>query len=165
MLRGDKFIKFSRNFKSVTITPNASFLAKNEAPGFRRQPMKLVAIFKRGGLPHPLCPVNTLRLYLNLTRNASSDKLFVNPLTLNPCNKARIVYCFRKLIRFAQPGVYAKFHDLRIMSSWVAFWDSMSWSNLKVKGFWKTTSALGKHYLSKSFPVKGRCMALGRWSN
>ena len=31
LLRGSNFIKFSRNFKSVSIIPNASFLAKNES--------------------------------------------------------------------------------------------------------------------------------------
>ena len=29
LLRGNKFVKFSKNFKAVTLIPNASFLAKN----------------------------------------------------------------------------------------------------------------------------------------
>ena len=165
LLRGRDFISFSRNFKSVTIIPNASFLAKNEGPLFRRSPMKIIAILNRDGSPHALCPVNTLRNYLDATRMYKGQKLFVNPETLAPCNKGRIVFYLRKLIRISQPSAYVKFHDCRILSSWQAFWSNMSWSNLRAKGFWKSNAALSNFYLRGSVPSQSACVALGRWSH
>ena len=164
LLRGSRFIKFSRNYKAVSIIPNASFLAKNEGPAFRRNTMKLVAMFNRDGSPHSLCPVNNLRLYLNVTSQCRSNKLFVNPTTFIPCNKGRIVFYIRKLIRISQPNAYARFHDLRKLSSWKAFWSKMSWSNIRARGFWKTNFTLSKHYLKGSVPSDRQCMALGMWS-
>ena len=164
LLRGSKFVKFNRNFKAVTIIPNASFLAKNESPSFRRMPMKVLAIFNRDGSPHPLCPVNALRLYLDCTKNCKSSKLFVNPESLAPCNKGRIVFYIRSLIRMSQPDAYSKFHDFRILSSWHAFWANMSWSILRARGFWKSNRALSNFYLRGSTPSQSACVAFGRWS-
>ena len=121
LLRGRNFVSFSRNSKSVTLFPNAAFLAKNEAPSFRRRPLVVYALFKRDGSPHALCPVNTLRLYLNFTNHFNSRKLFVNPLSGVPCNKGRICHYFLSLIRSAQPGAFARFQDLRKFASWKAF--------------------------------------------
>ena len=164
LLRGSKFIKFSRNNKSVTLIPNASFLAKNESPSFRRMPMKVLAIFNRDGSPHSLCPVNALSLYLKCTSNCKARKLFVNPISLAPCSKGRIVYYIRKLIRMSQPSAYAKFHDFRILSSWQAFWSNMSWSDLRARGFWRSNLALSNFYLKGSVPSQSSCVAFGRWS-
>ena len=126
--------------------------------------MKVIAIFNKDGSPHALCPVNALRLYLNCTKNCKSNKLFVNPVSLAPCNKGRIVYYVRKLIRITQPGIYAKFHDFRILSSWKAFWAKMSWSSMRAQGFWKSNLALSNFYLKGSVPSNSACVALGRWS-
>ena len=126
--------------------------------------MKLVALFNKDGSPQSSCPVNNLRLYLNQTSQCRSNNLFVNPVTFIPCNKGRIVFYIRKLIRISQPDAYARFHDLRKLSSWKAFWSKMSWSSIRARGFWKTNFALSKHYLRGSLPSDRQCMALGMWS-
>ena len=88
-------------------------LAKNEAPSFRRNTMKLVALFNKDGSPQSSCPVNNLRLYLNQTSQCRSNNLFVNPVTFVPCNKGRIVLYIRNHIRISEPDAYARFHDLK----------------------------------------------------
>ena len=46
IIRSNSFIIFSRNKKSVKILPNPTFLAKNEAPSFRRKPVIIKALLK-----------------------------------------------------------------------------------------------------------------------
>ena len=97
--------------------------------------MKLVAMFNRDGSPHSLCPVYHLRLYLNVTSQCRSNKLFVNPTSFIPGNKERIVFYIRKLLRISQPNAYAYFHNLRKLSSWKVFWSKLSCSSIRARGF------------------------------
>ena len=163
--RGSKFIVFSRNYLSVTIYPNPSFLAKNESPLFRRQPMVIKALVNRDGSHHKLCPVKCLFDYLSVTSKFKSSSLFINPYSGAPCNRARIVFYFRKLVSLAQPGVYSRFQDLRKLSSWKAFWSRMTISTIRHRGFWKSNSALARRYLAGSFPSEVTCVALGEVCN
>ena len=165
LLRGDRYIRFARNYRYVTILPNPHFLSKNETPIFRRQPMIVNALLKRDGSHHPLCPVMALHNYLVSTQNTNSNKLFVNPVSGAPCNKGRIAFYFLSLVRSSQPEALAGFHDLRKFAAWQAFWDNMSWSSLRARGFWRSNSALGRRYLQGSFPSVSRCVALGRASH
>ena len=126
LLRSSKFIIFSRRRTSVKILPNPSFLAKNEAPGFRHRPMVIKALLKRDGSHHALCPVNALFMFLNATKSYKGPRLFFNPRSDVQCNAGHINYFVRKLVRLSQPGVYARFHDLRKFAAWNAFWNGMS---------------------------------------
>ena len=161
LLRGNRYIHFSRNNLSVTIFPNASFLAKNESPLFRRKPLVLRAFLNRDGSHNTLCPVICLRNYLNATSKFNSRFLFVNPLNGVRCNKGRIVYYFRKLISLSQPGVYCRFQDLRKLSSWRAFFARMSVGSIRNRGFWKCNSALSRRYLAGAVPSSRPCVAFG----
>ena len=165
LLRGRRYVRFNRNMKSVTLFPNPTFLAKNEAPSFRRKPLVINALFNRDGSPHCLCPVNTLKLYLESTDHFNKNKLFINPHSGVPCNQGKIRYYFASLVRLAQPGVFARFQDLRKFASWKAFWSNMTWSSIRTRGFWRSNSALGRRYLQGSFPLAVNCVALGRESH
>ena len=159
--RGSKYLAFSRNLLSVTIFPNPCFLAKNESPLFRRKPMVIKAFLNSNGSHNILCPVRCLHDYILATNKFKSTSLFVNPISGAPCNRGRIVFYFRKLIDLAQPGVYARFHDLRKLSSWKAFWSRMTISSIKHKGFWRSNNALYKRYLDGSVPLNTPCVAMG----
>ena len=161
LLRSPRYIVFSRNFKSVKIIPNPSFLCKNESLNFRRQPMILQAMMQRDGSHHTLCPVAALRKYLNVTKRFNGRGLFFNPVTRVPCNAARINYYVKFLVRKSQPNVYASFHDLRHFAAWRAFWSGMSYSGMRARGFWKSNSSLQKSYLAGSTPSSTPCVALG----
>ena len=165
ILRSQRFIIFARHKHSVKILPNPSFLTKNEAPGFRRKPMIIKALLKRDGSHHPLCPVNTLSLYLHATRSYNGTHLFFNPSSGVQCNAGHINYFVRKLIRLSQPGVYARFHDLCKFAAWNAFWNGMKWRDIRIRGFWRTNSVLARQYLANATPSHVPCVALGEVCN
>ena len=161
LLRGPKFIVFSRNLTAVRILPNPAFLAKNESPLFRRQPMVISALFKRDGSRHSLCPVYCLSTYLLRTRAFVGDKVFFNPASGVQCNRGRMNFYVRKLVKVTQPGIYARFHDLRKFSVWTAFWNQMRFKDLRSRGFWRNNSVMARRYLYKATPSKSPCVALG----
>ena len=91
LLRGKRFVTFSPRMRSVTITPNAVHLIKNESPKFRRSPVTINAFIKRDGTHHSLCPVQTLSQYLNKTKKYDDRHfLFLNPETGARCDKGRV---------------------------------------------------------------------------
>ena len=116
LLRGKKFITFSPRMRSVTITPNATMLTKNECPSNRRSPVTISAILERDGTHYDLCLVRTLSQYLVLTKKYINRRFpFSNPETGSRCDKGRVRWLIKELIRQTQPGVYSRFHDLRII--------------------------------------------------
>lgn len=162
LLRSSKYISFGPANKWVKITPNPVFLAKNELPSFRRNPVFINALPNLGSnVPNPICPVHWLFVYLQKTDHFRGDKLFYNPDSLVPCNAGRISFYIRKLINLAQPGVYAKGHDLRKMACWLAFWSGMRLKRIRERGFWRTNSAILKCYLPDSIPSDIKAVALG----
>ena len=163
LLRGKRFIVFSPRMRSVTITPNASMLAKNESPMNRRSPVTISAFLKRDGSHHALCPVKALSQYMTLTRKYDNRQyLFLNPETGSRYDSGRVRWIIRKLIRRTQPGVYSRFHDLRKFSCWKAFWAKMSLSNIRNIGYWRSNSALVRSYLQGSTPPENSFVAMGR---
>ena len=123
--------------------------------------MVIKAFLNSNGSHNALCPVRCLFEYVSATNKFRTTSLFVNPVNGTSCNKGHIVYYFRKLIELAQPGVYARFHDLRKLSSWKAFWSRMSISSIKHRGFWRSNNALYRRYLGGSVPLNTPCVAMG----
>ena len=163
LLRGKRFVKFSPRLRSVTIIPNAVFLLKNEAPKFRRTPVTVQAFIKRDGTHHPLCPVLALRQYLDMTRQFDNRHyLFLNPVSGARCDRGRVRFLIRKLIRKTQPGAYSRFHELRKFSCWKAFWAKMSLGNIRNVGFWRSNSAVVRSYLQGSVPINVPFVAMGQ---
>ena len=51
-------------------------------------------------------------MYLRATRHVHTHSLFVNPHTLVAYTKARTSQLIRRIVKWSQPGVYARAHDL-----------------------------------------------------
>ena len=152
--------------RSVTITPNAVYLLKNESPKFRRTPVTIQAFIKRDGSHHPLCPVLALNQYLKDTRRFDDRHyLFLNPDSGTRCDRGRVRWLMRKHIRLTQPEAYTKFHDLRKFSCWKAFWSKMSLGNIRNVGFWHSNSAVVRSYLQGSTPPNASFVAMGQACN
>ena len=166
LLRGNRFITFSPRMRSVTIIPNAAYLLKNEAPKFRRNPVKIQAFIRRDGSHHPLCPVKALKEYLKVTKKFDNRQyLFLNPDTGARCDKVRVRFLIRSLIRMTQPAIYTRFHDLRKFSCWKAFWSNMSPGNIRNIGFWRFNSAVVRSYIQGAVPLNVPFVAMGRACN
>ena len=99
------------------------------------------------GDPHPLCPVNALRMFLRVSKSVSTSSLFFNPRTLNSCTKARISQLIRRIVKLSQPNIYCRAHDLRKFATIQAFLSNMSCSNIRKAGFWHSNSTFARRYL------------------
>ena len=63
LMRGLQNLRPTRPIQGITIIPNALILIKDASLIFKRMPVNVFAMFNRIGSPHPLCPVNALRIY------------------------------------------------------------------------------------------------------
>ena len=159
LLRGDEFLKFSD--LGVTLFPNPNFLAKNEDPGNRRDPIFITRLMDEKREPHPLCPVNNLFKYVLATSATKSFKLFVNPIDFSDVsiNKLRLYLC--KLVRCANPGSFPKPHDLRKYASSFAFFKSMSCKQICDQVGWSSINVFKKHYLKEISEISSSVVMLG----
>ena len=160
-LRRRGFIVFGENYEWVRIYPNPQFLAKNETASFRRDPILLNSFKNPNGEHHSLCPVFALKLYLRATRHVHTQSLFVNPRTLVPCTKARISQLIRRIVKWSQPGVYARAHDLRKFATVQAFFSKMSLSQIRASGFWNSNFTIASRYLPLNIRPSQPCVAMG----
>ena len=141
--------------------PNPTFLAKNESPMFRRRPVVINGLFKRDRTRHALCPVFTLHTYLVRTRNFTGDRIFFNPVSGIQYGCSRLNVLVRKLVRESQPGVYARFHDLRKFSAGNAFWANLTFKSIRSMGFWRSNAVLASRYLCNTVPSGREFVAMG----
>ena len=155
---------FGDHYSWVRIHPNPHFLAKNETSAQRRGPLLINAFKNDNGEHHPLCPVDSLKKYLRTSRHANTSSLFVNPRTLIPCTRARVSQLIRRVVKFSQPGVYARAHDLRKFATVQAFFSNMSMAQIRASGFWHSNFTIASRYLPLNVAPAQPCVALGRVS-
>ena len=129
---------FGEHYNWVRLHPNPQFLAKNESAAFRRGPILIHAFKNAQGVHHDLCPVRTLKQFLTASRGFNSNSLFFNPRTFNPCSKARLSQMIRRVVKWSQPNIYARAHDLRKYATIQAFFDNMSLTEIRSSGSWQS---------------------------
>ena len=158
LLRGDQFIRFSD--RAVTLFPNPNFLAKNEDPSIRRVPIVIQRLWD-GEVPHSLCPVTSLELYLIRTRLTKSFHLFVHPIHLTDLSIAKLRLHLCKFIRLADPTSLPRSHDLRKMATSFAFFRSMDLSSICNSVGWSSAKVFLKHYLKQVENLSSSVIVLG----
>ena len=108
-----------------------------------------------------MCPVHNLELYLELTKETKSFKLFVNPdCSEISLNKLRFYMC--KFIRKGDPGSFPKVHDLRKLASSYAFFSHMKLDDICSLVGWSSFRVFRKHYLKPINDIKSSLVVLGR---
>ena len=65
----------------------------------------------------PLCPVRTLKAYLEATKQTSESALVLDPSGGKSLNAATLAHCLAKTIQWLLPGCKAKAHDTRRLST------------------------------------------------
>lgn len=118
--------------EGVTLFPNLNFLAKNENPSSRRDPIFFQSLLSSDGSFHPLCPVGCSKAYLDTTSASKAFKIFVDPKNLQDLSLAKIRILLCQFIRLADPGSFPKSHDLRKVATSFAFFRSLSFSEICV---------------------------------
>ena len=159
LLRDDESVLFSGD--GVTLYPNPNFLAKNENPLFRRDPIFISRLWAEDGVPHPLCPVQALSFYLTETASTKSFKVFVSHSDLTDLSLPKIRLMLCQFIRLADPGSIPKSHDLRKVASSFAFLRSMSLSDICGVTGWASGRVFRKHYLHSIRQISSSFVALG----
>ena len=163
ILRGEEFMEFSN--LGVRLFPNPNFLAKNERPDCRRPPIFISRLKTEGGEPHLLCPVRSLERYISVTKESSSVKLFVHPVTLKELSISKLRFYLCKFIRMANPTVFPKTHDLRKLATSYAFFKSMCIEEICELVGWSSIRVFKRHYLKEIEAISSSLICLGREIN
>ena len=159
LLRLDKNLIFSGD--GVTLYPNPNFLAKNENPRFRRDPIFISRLRLEDGGPHPLCPVEHMERFLSMTAVSKSVKFFVDPVSLQDLSVHNIRLWLCKFIKWGDPGSFPRSHDLRKVASTLAFLRSMSMDEICTVTGWSSIRVFRRHYFKKISEVASTVVLLG----
>ena len=160
--RGAQYLAFSTDRRSVSLLSRYTFLAKNEHPLHRRDPIDIQGLSDEDGSPHVLCPVQALSRYLNVTKEFVSGPLFRNSLTGTPLAKSKCSKIICDLIKDSQPGSFPLGHDLRKMSTSLAFFRQMHLPEICQRVGWASGNVFIRHYLKDIQEVMSTCVVLGR---
>ena len=130
--------------QSLVLRPHSSFLAKNGHTN-RLKPKEISILRDAKGNISNICPVTTLRRYLDLNRD-SKNSLFLHTkfdkeLTVKGLNSA---IC--SIIRDAEPEAKARAHDIRRMAASLSFLKDMNIGDLTEEFNWSSPAVFYKHY-------------------
>ena len=151
--REAKYVQFTAT--SVILSFPTTFLCKNEDPVQRRPPITISALVNEEGLPHRLCPVNSLKKFL-AEISASKGNLFFDKR--GPCSKLSIANHMCNLIKMSQPIP----HQVRKMATSLAFLSHFTTEEVCESVGWSSIRVFYKHYLQPLQEVSHPCVILGR---
>lgn len=129
------------------MAPSPPSLAKNEREGHRITPFSIPAWIV-DGVSHPLCPVSALKAYLEATPQASLDRLFVWPTSLQVCSKQNLSTVICKVIDTADPGHRPVLRDIRHVGVILEFLRHHSVGRAVRAGQWSSSHSFSTRYLS-----------------
>ena len=153
----DFCLRFSRNYSSVTILTDPSFLGKNQLPDKGADPIFIPALPE--DTSKLLCPVRALKLYLDRTRSLRTKgnfRLFlpvkkgiedISAKTISSwlCRTIRLAYESSGAEFLANHSVKA--HEVRALASSWALFNSASLSEILSAGFWRCQDFFTSFYL------------------
>ena len=151
-VREEKYCQFSRN--TLRIRPHEIFLAKNERPYQRWDHKEIVSLNLPDGSTSKLCPVNTLREYLDRSRGRNTGPLFCTlGRTMKPLSKHQLSTQICRLILAADPLTAVKVHDVRSYASSYALTKTMLIGDLMREIHWSSPSTFFKYYMTSTEPL------------
>ena len=141
----------------VSLTPHVAFLAKNELPNNRRDPWIIVPLPQDTSL----CPVATLKTYLDRTSHFKNGRLFQRERggTLSVAGvRQQILYFIKK----ADPDSIPKGHEIRKIATSINYFQFMDFESLRKYTGWKSSKVFFKHYYKSLDALKFHVSAVGR---
>ena len=142
---------------SFKLYPDLKFLTQNEDPQNRRGPV-FVKLLVDGD--DALCPVKSLEQYLQATSMSLCTNLFKHPVHLGKWNLAGKRLALVRKIKASQPHCCPRSHDIRKMSTSLAFFQDMSLTEILEKVGWRSRAVFRRHYLNNIYEVQHKCAAL-----
>ena len=153
--RGDHFCVITEYSATFSF---GSFLAKNENPMKRRPPIVVPAMPSNPAL----CPVQTLKKYLDRTALAEQGPLFLRPDTTDRLPLLSLRVHIVGLIVALCPGSNPKSHDLRKYAASLAFFGNFKMDEVSRYTGWAGERVFVRHYVKQIRALRSRCVALGK---
>ena len=149
LVRSSTWLVFAEDGRQVSLAPSPRFLAKNERVGHTLRPLVLQA-WMEGPRHHALCPVQALRSYVAATPGRGRVRLFIWPDSGRPLTRLHISKLLCGVIEEADPGKAPRGHDVRAMSSTLAFLRHHSLDRVMEQGQWSSDHSFVSRYLLHS---------------
>lgn len=141
----------------ITIPVTPGFLYKNQRAGRHPPPIEIEPLEGT----RELCPVKTLIKYIK--KGPSTGSLFINSKSKRPLKANSISRIISSLVKEANPeiGKEAQGHDLRRISSSLAWANGVRPDEIAKRAFWTSTHPFITRYLVGVKPTTSACIALG----
>ena len=128
----------------LILRPGSGFLAKNEDPLMRRQPWRISPI---PGDDDSLFPVNAIQVYLQRTADSQSGSLFRHHVSGKSLSTSGLRCCLTSLIKKHNLDSVPKAHDLRKMTSSLAFFAGTNFPDIASMTGWSSLNVFMRLYL------------------
>ena len=152
-------VKFEANPVKVFIPVKPKFLFKNQRSG-RAPPNISFPALKPDGSNHKLCPVQTLRSYMDRSKEWNRSQALFCSQNGSPLKSSDVSIRMCRLIEQACPGSIPKGHDVRKIGTSLAWCRGIEPKEIVERTFWASSNVFICRYLSE---VEDRveCVALG----
>ena len=139
----------------VKLGVHAGFIFKNQALGHAPSDIIIPELGESN-----LCPVSAIKSYLEKTRDSRESALFLSPVSGKPLNSGGVSYWLAKAIDWLVVGSKGKAHDIRKLSTSLAWYRGVSTKDVIATGSWTSMNTFIRRYLTpsrpKGFAVVGR---------
>ena len=143
---------------SISVRPDPTFLAKNELPSDRWRPWSIPNLKDRD---LALCPVQSLKDYLNATCSTKLENVFLTLTGTRPLSARNISTALCQVIKAANKDCFPSGHDVRKVASSLAIFNGMAFSELSRYTGWKSEGVFFKHYCSRIQELSTSCVTAG----
>ena len=153
-------LRFNQTDGSVSLMLKTGFLAKNQLPSVKPDPIvvpSLARIRKREHLDRLLCPVRSLEFYLKMSSSYRQNRtrLFlpikgnqdISKDTISRWISYTIKLAYRKLTKRDISFLKIKAHEVRALSSSWAFFDKVPLNDILQAAVWNRSSTFARFYL------------------
>ena len=127
---------------SVVLPLRDSFIANNQTSNHS---LSLIEIPNLPG--SPLCPNVALRVYLRVTSGSEKEGLFLNPESGKELNAGGVSYWLVRAIEWLLPGSLGKSHDIRKLSTSLAWFRGVRTDAIVAAASWRGTNTIFRRYL------------------
>ena len=153
-------LRFNQSDGSVSLILKSVFLAKNQLPSVKPDPIvvpSLARICKWEHTDRLLCPVRALKFYLKMTSSYRQNRtrLFlpiksnkdISKDTISRWISYTVKLAYRKLTKRDISFLKIKAHEVRALSSSWAFFDKVPLNDILQAAVWNSSSTFAKFYL------------------
>ena len=153
-------LRFNQSDGSVSLILKSGFLAKNQLPSVKPDPIvvpSLARICKWEHTDRLLCPVRALKFYLKMTSSYRQNRtrLFlpikgnkdISKDTISRWISYTVKLAYRKLAKRDISFLKIKAHEVRALSSSWAFFDKVPLNDILQAAVWNSSSTFAKFYL------------------